>query len=304
MLIEGTQGGKKLDIRRIRYFITVCETLNFSEAARRLGLSQPALSKAIQKLEDELGGTLIRREGVKTHLTHLGRLMHDQFQKIDEATQQAELTAKRLVNGDMPQIQIAVMCTIGPNRFGAFLKQWQSQNPEVEIVLRDASRDRIGDMLLSGYVDCALVGAMLSNEPRFKYTELYQEDMVVAFSPDHHFAGAERIDLGEVMQEPYLDRLNCEFRGTFISESERMGSQVEFVARSEREDWIQTLVRAGLGVTILPIGSIMVEGLETRPISDESLKRTVSLAVPFGREDTVHLRSLLSAMRRCNWKAT
>ncbi|WP_143535645.1 LysR family transcriptional regulator [Roseisalinus antarcticus] len=85
----------KMDIRRIRYFITFCETLNFSEAARQLGLSQPALSKAIRKLEDEIGGPLIRREGIKTHLTHLGRLMHEQLQKVDATTLQAELAAKK-----------------------------------------------------------------------------------------------------------------------------------------------------------------------------------------------------------------
>jgi LysR family hydrogen peroxide-inducible transcriptional activator len=293
----------KMDIRRIRYFITFCETLNFSEAARQLGLSQPALSKAIRKLEDEIGGPLIRREGIKTHLTHLGRLMHEQLQKVDATTLQAELAAKRLVNGDMPQIQIAVMCTIGPSRFCAFLQQWRMKHPEVEIVLRNADRDKIGDMLLSGYVDCALVGGPLSNEPRFKYTELFKEDMVVAFSPEHRFSRLDTVDLKQIMQEPYLDRLNCEFRDTFMTESARVGHEVQFAARSEREDWIQTLARGGVGVTILPIGSVIVEGLETRLIGAAALRRTVSLAAPFGREDTVHLRSLLSALRRFDWKS-
>ena len=173
----------------------------------------------------------------------------------------------------------------------------------MEIVLRNADRDRIGDMLLSGYVDCALVGAPVSNEPRFKYTELFKEDMVVAFSPEHRFSEVDTVALEQIMQEPYLDRLNCEFRDTFIAESERVGCQIEFAARSERDDWIQTLARGGLGVTILPIGSVVVQGLETRPIAAASLRRTVSLAVPFGREDTVHLRSLLSAMRRFDWKS-
>jgi LysR family hydrogen peroxide-inducible transcriptional activator len=292
-----------MDIRRIRYFVALCRTLNFSETARRLGLSQPALSKAIQKLEDEIGGTLIRREGKRTHLTHLGGLMHEQFQKVDETVQRAELTAQRLVNGDMPQIQIAVMCTIGPNRYRAFFQQWRSQHPEVEIVLRDADRDRIGEMLLSGYVDCALVGAELPDEPRFNYSELYKEDLVVAFSPDHPFAKSNAVTLEQIAKEPYLDRLNCEFRDTFVAETERQGHHIEYAARSEREDWIQTLAFAGVGVSILPIGSVIIEGLETRPIKAPSLRRTVSLAVPYGREDTAHLRSFLSTARKFDWKS-
>jgi len=141
--------------------VALCETLNFSETARRLGLSQPALSKAVRKLEDEIGGTLIRREGTRTHLTHLGRLMQEQLKKVDETVQRAELTAQRLVNGETPQVQIAVMCTIGPTRFQAFLRQWCKENPGVEVVLRNADRDKINEMLISGFVDCALVGATL-----------------------------------------------------------------------------------------------------------------------------------------------
>ena len=292
-----------MDIRRTRYFVALCETLNFSETSRRLGLSQPALSKAIRKLEDEIGGTLIRREGKSTHLTHLGRLMHEQLKKVDESVQRAELTAQRLVNGDMPQIQIAVMCTIGPNRFQPFLQHWCKQNPGVEIVLRNADRDRIDEMLLSGYVDCALVGAPLPDEPRFRYTELYVEDMVVGFAPDHPFASHETVTLEQITKEPYLDRLNCEFRDTFVDETARQGHNIEYAARSEREDWIQTLAVAGLGVTILPIGSVIIHGLQTRPIKGQTLNRTVSLTVPYGREDTVNLRSILSAARKFDWKS-
>lgn len=290
-----------MDIRRVRYFNALCETLNFSETARRLGLSQPALTKAIRKLEEEVGGTLIRREGRHTHLTHLGRLMREQFKKVDEAAQRAELTAQRLVNGDMPQIQIAVMCTIGPARVQKFLKTWRAENPEVEIILRDATRNGIAEMLWSGYVDCALVGAVIPDEPRLKYTELYKEPLVVACAPDHPFAKEESVLLEDVMHEPYLDRLDCEFRETFIAESERLGHDIAFAARSEREDWIQSLARAGLGVTVIPEESVILNGLVTRPVTAPRIRRTVSLAVPYGREDSTHLRAFLSAARRFDW---
>ena len=293
-----------MDIRRVRYFLSLSETLNFSETARKLGLSQPALTKAIRKLEEEIGGTLIRREGRNTHLTHLGRLMFEQLKKVDEATRRAELAAQRLVHGDMPQIQIAAMCTIGPRRVQAFLKSWRAANPEVEIVLRDAARADIGEILWSGYVDCALVGAVIPDEPQLKNTELYEEPIVVACAADHAFAAKKSVSLEEIMEEPYLDRLNCEFRDTFISESENQGVIVNFAARSEREDWIQMLVRGGLGVTILPLESVVIEGLITRPINVGTLKRTVSLAVPYGREDTPLLREFLYAARQFNWART
>lgn len=290
-----------MDIRRVRYFTALCKTLNFSETARKLGLSQPALTKAIKKLEDEIGGTLIRREGRHTHLTHLGRLMHEQLIRVDEAAERAELTAQRLVHGDMPQIQIAVMCTIGPARFKSFLKSWRGVNPEVEIILRDADRGRISEVIWSGYVDCALVGAPIADEPRLKYTELYKEPLVVACPAGHPFEKAKSVTMEDVMQQPYLDRLNCEFRDTFLDESERLGHQITFAARSEREDWIQSLVRAGLGVTVIPAESVVLDGLVVRPVRSPTVQRTVSLAVPYGREDTRSVRAFLSAARQFDW---
>lgn len=291
-----------VDLRRARYFLAFAETLNFSSAARQLGVSQPALSKAISRLEEEIGGALIRREGRHTHLTHLGRLMREQFSAVDVAATRAELTAQRLVHGDMPQIQIAVMCTIGPVRVQRFLTAWRGANPDVEIVLRSASRDELGPMLLNGFVDCALVGAPIADEPRLKYATLYKESMVVACALDHRFAEAKSVALEEIMGEPYLDRLTCEFRDTFIEESERLGHHILFVVRSEREDWIQALVRAGLGVTIIPAESIILDRLVTRPITAPPIRRTVSLAVPYGREDAPLVRAFLSAARQFDWR--
>lgn len=292
-----------MDIRKVRYFLRLCETLNFSQTAASLGLSQPALTKAVKRLEEEVGGVLIRREGKHTHLTHLGRLMKEQFVAVDAAASRAELTAKRLVHGDMPQIQIAIMCTIGPGRAQAFLKAFRDANPKVEMVLREAARDKIGPMLTSGFVDCALVGAPIPDEPHLKYTPLYTEPMVVACAKDHPFSKKTHVTMEEVFHEPYLDRLECEFRDTFIAEGQRAGIEIQFAARSEREDWIQTLAQSGLGVSLIPEESVILDGLTTRHVTEPEIKRNVSLVAPYGREDTPLLRKFLTAARQFNWEA-
>ena len=136
-----------------------------------------------------------------------------------------------------------------------------------------------------------------------KSTELYDEPLVVAFAADHPFVERDMVTLERIAQEPYLDRLACEFRDTFIAESAARGQTIRFVARSEREDWIQRLVLAGAGVTILPAESVVVDGLMTRPGDAPSVWRTVSLAVPYGREDTAPVRAFLAAAREFDWGA-
>ena len=71
-----------MELYQIRYFLALCETLNFARAAERCNVSQPSLTRAVQKLEQELGGLLIRRERRRTHLTELGELVH-RFHETD-----------------------------------------------------------------------------------------------------------------------------------------------------------------------------------------------------------------------------
>ena len=106
---------------RIKYFLHLAGSLNFSETARAFNVSQPALSKAIRRLEGELGGKLIRREGRFTHLTPLGRVMQDKLQDIENASRLAEVTAKRIINEGLQRLNLAVMCTIAPKRIVPFL---------------------------------------------------------------------------------------------------------------------------------------------------------------------------------------
>src|SRR2546429_236839 len=80
--LGGIQLGIRMELHQIRYYLALCETLNFARAAERCNVSQPSLTRAVQKLEQELGGLLIRREGRRTHLTELGRIVRPMLQEV------------------------------------------------------------------------------------------------------------------------------------------------------------------------------------------------------------------------------
>ena len=241
-----------IDLKRVRYFIKLSTTLNFSSAARALKVSQPALTKAIQRLEQDVGGALIRREGKTTHLTPLGTAMLEQFRELDATANGVAVAARRLVHGDMPQLHIGLMCTIGPEPLTGFLAEYQRQTPKLEIILRDLARSELDQVLLTGAVDVALVGAPVGGEQRFRYIDLYEEPMVVVCGTDHPLASRQSVRIEEVLRQPYVDRLQCEFRDLFLSEARRRDFEPTFAARSDREDWAQSLIRQGLGVAIAP----------------------------------------------------
>jgi LysR family hydrogen peroxide-inducible transcriptional activator len=89
-----------MEMHQIRYFLAVAETLNFTCAAERCNLTQPALTRAIQKLEEELGGLLLRRECNLTHLSDLGRLMKPHLEQILAESESAKTQAKEFLRLD------------------------------------------------------------------------------------------------------------------------------------------------------------------------------------------------------------
>ena len=286
---------------RIRYFLNLAESLNFSDTARAFSVSQPALSKAIKRLEDELGGKLIRREGRLTHLTPMGRVMQDKLQDVENASRTAELAAKRLARDGMQRLNIAIMCTVSPKRIVPFLTQVRRNHPNLEFVLDDVTSDRIVEMVLSGHCDLALVANPFDSSQRMRQVDLYRESMVVATGLRHRFAGRQTVELSDLAKEHYVDRLNCEFRGTFNKAFSGAELMLDVVLSSGREDWVHDSVASDLGVSIMPEDSVDHNRHSFCKLGPEPYWRTVSLMVATGREDNDAVRSVVKAARSYQW---
>jgi LysR family transcriptional regulator, hydrogen peroxide-inducible genes activator len=106
-------GGNKMELHEVRYFLALGRTLNFTRAAEICNVTQPALTRAIQKMEDELSGLLFSRECSNTHLTELGQLLQPQFEAIIEKADSARQMTTRFLRLEGAQTTLGVMCTIG-----------------------------------------------------------------------------------------------------------------------------------------------------------------------------------------------
>ena len=90
-----------MEMHQVRYFLAVCETLNFTRAAENCNVSQPALTRAVHKLEEELGGLLLRRENSLTHLTDFGRLVRPHLEQMMAEAEAAKSTAMHFLRMDL-----------------------------------------------------------------------------------------------------------------------------------------------------------------------------------------------------------
>lgn len=239
-----------MEIHEIRYFLAVCRTLNFTKAAEQCNVSQPALTRAIQKIEGELGGLLFSRERSNTHLTELGRLMQPHLEEVMARTQAARETASRFLRLESAHLRVGVMCTISPMRFVGFLNRFRADHTGIELTLSEAVPPRLAEALLRGDIDVAVMAQPEAYDEKLRPEALYRERFVLACPAGHPFARRNIIAMRDMDGQVYLQRINCEFRDELRERCELAGAQILRSYRSEREDWIQTMVAAGMGVCL------------------------------------------------------
>ncbi len=293
-----------MDFNQVRYFLALANTLNFTRAAEQCYVSQPALTQAIRRLEGELGGELIHRDGKYTELTELGKSLRGYFEQIDRTRHLVRSTAKAVTSGEIAELNIGVMCTIGPRVLVGMLDAFQMQHPMVSIVLHDVTPGSIPDLLLSGALDGVFCARHRSPHSQLHCVELFEEAMVVAFPAGHEFAKMEAVPLREIAKQRYVDRLHCEFRNEFLEFYKEQDIQLDITFRSQREDWIQSLVREGMGVSMMPRYSLLRPELDHRPIIEPLLSRTVEFAIVDQTKTTPALNMLMEQVKNHDWPAS
>lgn len=269
-----------MELYQIRYFLALSETLNFTRAAERCFVSQPALTKAIQKLEELLGGRLFDRTKSTVQLTELGQAMLPSFQQIYTTANQAREKAHRLVRERRVEIRVGVMCTIALDVLLPGILAYQAEHPEVDLQFHDGTMKMLTDSLDKNELDVAVMAAPYECPRRFCATPLFREDYVVAHGPEHRFATMTEISVQDLKGEAYCKRSNCEYSDYIDKTLKEFDVTTETVQASPREDWIQSLVRANFGIAYMPMSLALEAGIHFKRTIDCPFTREITIFVP------------------------
>jgi len=292
-----------MEMHQVRYFLALAASLNFTRAAEDCHVSQPALTKAIRKLEEELGGQLFRRERNQTHLTDLGHLMKPHLEAVMAASRAARTEAQGFRRMEKAPLRMGVMCTIGPRRLIGFFQQLERDVPSLEVSLREGPGDWVMDLMMQGNFDLALL-AVPKYPERLDARTLFRERYVVAFPPGHRFTQKDAVCLADLDGEDYLNRSNCEFADTMaMKHADAPEPALRLRYESEREDWIQSMILAGMGCAIMPEDLPIMPGLQTRPLQQPAVSREVSLVSVAGRGFSPAVQAVISLAQRFDWTA-
>jgi DNA-binding transcriptional LysR family regulator len=292
-----------MEMHQIGYFLAACETLNFSRAAERCDVSVPSLTRAIRKLEEELGGQLFRRERHLTHLTDLGRLMQQHLATARDATEAARREAGRFTEAEA-RLKLGVLSTMPARHLVGYLRALRAAAPELELLVWEANCEELSLALLQGELDLAISSAC-EFDPRLRPVPLFRERYNVAFAPGHRFERMNAVPMREFEGEPYVKRMHCEFPANFARlDVARPYHGVKVRYAGEREDWVQAMVSAGLGMTVMPEFLAILPGIEMRLVVEPEVHRQISLVTVAGRPHSKPVEHAVRTAQNFDWTST
>jgi DNA-binding transcriptional LysR family regulator len=219
---------------------------------------------------------------------------------MEEARRQAK-TFGRL---ERSELTVGLMCTIGPHKLVDLFSNFVKGYDGVEVYLKDAPASALEEQLSKGEIDVAIFCHPDELDERFHTLTLYRERFVVAFGPGHPFERFNAVRIKDLHGQRYLARANCEYYEYLRNVRETIGGiELKRPYTSERDDWIQCMVLAGLGFTYIPEYAVTVPGLQLRPLVEPEVCRTVSLVTVRGRRHSPAVGAFVRAAKAHRWES-
>lgn len=194
-----------MDLRHLRYFQAVAEELSFSKAARRLRIAQPALSRAVQELEQDLGARLLERNRRTMALTPAGSVLLAESSVVLERLEESLRRVKRTAAGEEGELRLGY---IGPptQRFlGRLLAEYRRRFPKVSVHLEERTPERVWEMVAKGRLSVALTRPLPGQGERVLSTVLLrQEPLGIVVRSDHPLAKKKSVAWKALSQEPLI----------------------------------------------------------------------------------------------------
>jgi len=267
-----------MEIRQLRYFITVVNEGNISNAARALNMSQPPLSTQIRQLEEELGCALFDRNTRHIQLTDAGRLLYERANTILDflSTTQSELNDYK--NGLSGTIRIGVVSSIGSTLFTDWIIRFHERYPSIRFALVEEDTYGLIAKTRSRQIDLALVRTPFS-APDLSSILLKNERMAALGQPKFfRDARTGDISLEELAALPLITYRRWE--GILKSEFQAKGLEPNFICINDDARTTVYLAAAGLGVGIAPASVVSLSdpgGVTVRTIRDLPLTTGICL---------------------------
>jgi LysR family hydrogen peroxide-inducible transcriptional activator len=260
-----------MTLTELKYIVAVARERHFGKAAEACFVSQPTLSVAVKKLEEELEVKLFERSANEVAVTALGEEIVRQAQSVLEQAAAIREIARRGRNPLSGPLTLGVIYTISPYLLPDLVRQVMARTPQMPLMLQENFTVKLLDMLRTGEIDCAILAEPFP-DAGLAVAPLYDEPFLAAVPSGHRLAGQEQVTTEELKQEPMLllGSGHC-FRDHVLEvcpEFARFSSNADGIRKSFEGSSLETIkhmVAAGMGVTLVPRLSVPKEALASKP---------------------------------------
>lgn len=288
-----------MEIGQLRYFLRIAELGTFTRAGEELGMTQPALSRAVAKLEEELGQPVFERRARRIELTDAGRMLQTRAEQIlalvDDTL--AELGDSETTGA----VRVGAIPTIAPYLLPIVLRDFRDRLPGVHVVAYEETTDKLLHRCNQGEVDVAVMAAPIVG--RYLEAEtLFEEELFAVLPTGHPLAARKTISLADLRQQPFvlLDDTHC-LSETILSFCRQRAFQPVAIQHTCQLATVEELVSLGHGVSLIPR---MARNADTsdrrvyRPISAPTPTRTVVMIWNPYRFQSKRMKRLQECLRR------
>ena len=284
-------------MHQVRYFLAVAKHLNFTRAAEELRVAQPSLTRAVQKLEDELGGPLFRRERSNTHLTELGRIMLPILQATLASAEEAKSQAQRHRKQDVGALALGICAGIEPGGLAVMLVDTIRQLVSLTVSVEAAHAGDIERRLLAGELDAAILAPLEKRNDRFDLHLIHNDDLVVAFPEGHRFAQSPSVLFEQLDAEPLVALSGCLWEEALAGTMAARGLTRLVRHRTNEPRWLAYFVRSGLGCAVVPAAMAGLFTLAHRKLDGLALRHSTMLATVAGRRHSLAVTTLIQKIK-------
>lgn len=287
-----------MELRQLRYFVTLAETLNFHRAAERLNMSQPPLTVAIRKLEEELGAALFVRGPRGVTLTDVGRVAIDIAHATLAQADRFKLVVRDGAAGERGRLRIGFIGSATFELLPRIVPRYCRKYPDVELVLEEATSTEIVRRLADGDLDVGLVRLPLMEAAPVETIVIDRDELHAAVLEGSRFAQADEVPLEALADTPFIIQARVSvLHSATLAACHDAGFVPTIAQEATQLSAVMALVRSGLGVALVPARAMVSVPHNVRLIP---LARPVSIesGVAFARgRETSLIRNFVAMSR-------
>lgn len=290
-----------MELRHLRYFVTVAEGLNFTKAAARLRVAQPALSRQIKDLEEELGAKLLERGSRAVRLTEAGAYFLPEAKAVLQRVEEARQTVRAVARGERGEVHVGYAPSPTVELLPCMLHAFQNEAPGVRVTLHDLSSEEMLRGLGEGKLHvCLMVQPAAKSLRSLKFELLHEYAQCVALWPSHPLARGKQIKCEQLVNEPFVayDRADYpDYHGLLEELFAPLGKKPRIVEEHGSGSGLVAAVEVGRGVAIVPSCMAMLTGgrLKLLPLMPPPAPLRVGAAYDPDRLPPAALKLLVAA---------